>query len=53
VPTIINRLRLREGVTPEEYEAWAKGAARVPRSQPSIADWRLVRGEGGRGGGEG
>lgn len=42
---IVNQLTLKEGVTPEDYEAWALQAADVPRSQPSVTDLRLVRAE--------
>lgn len=42
--TIIGLFDLKYGVTPEEYEHWARTRySPVVRSLPSIGDWRALR----------
>lgn len=45
--TLIVMLRLKEGVSPEDYERWAReNDAPTAKSLPSIEEWVLYRAEG-------
>ena len=44
MPTMIVRVNLKEGVSPEEYERWTvESYAPVAKALPSVEDWRDYR----------
>jgi hypothetical protein len=44
MPTMIVRVNLKEGVSPEEYEPWIlEPYAPAAKALPSVEDWRAYR----------